>query len=165
MFKRVFALSLAAVLASSSVLAAGPDSNDASQLQDAVLGAQDTLSALKFKFQGKPGFIYQGANGQSIVVEVGVTANAFDKDILEKQLPRIEGFLVNAGYKFGEAALKLPSNEGTTIFYQGCAEALRAQRQVGVAQGKAKNSLNFTAADFSFVLADIEQALADSNCR
>jgi hypothetical protein len=165
MFKQVLALSITAVLASSSALAAGPESTDATQLQDVVTSAQDTLSALKFKFQGKPGISYQGVDGQKVVVEVGVTANAYDKDILEKQLPRIEDYLVNAGLKLGDAALKLPSNEGVTIFYQGCAETLRAQRQVAVAQGKARNSLNFTTADFSSVLADIEQALSDSNCR
>ncbi len=162
MFKRVLALSLTAVLASTSALAAGPDSADATQLQDVVTGAQDTLSALKFKFQGKPGINYQG---QAVVVDVGAYANAYDKEILEKQLPRIEDYLVNAGLKLGDAALKLPSNEGVTIFYQGCAETLRAQRQVAVAQGKAKYSLNFTADDFSSVLADIEQALSDSKCR
>lgn len=162
MIKRVFALSLTAVLASTSALAAGPDSTDATQLQDVVVGAQDSLSALKFKFQGKPGINYQG---QAVIVDVGATANAYDKEILEKQLPRIEDYLVNAGLKLGDAALKLPSNEGLTIFYQGCAETLRAQRQVAVAQGKAKYSLNFTTADFSSVLADIEQALTDSKCR
>ncbi|HET9235854.1 MAG TPA: hypothetical protein VFO10_01305 [Oligoflexus sp.] len=162
MFKRVLALSLTAVLASTSALAAGPESTDAEQLQGVVTGAKDTLSALKFKFQGVPGISYQG---QAVVVDLGTTANAYDKEILEKQLPRIENYLVNAGLKLGDAALKLPSNEGVTIFYQGCAETLRAQRQVAVAQGKAKYSLNFTTDDFSSVLADIEDALAVSNCR
>jgi len=162
MFKRVLALSFTAVLASTSAWAAGPGSDDATQLQDVVTGVQDTLSTLKFKFQGKPGIKYQG---EAVIVDVGTTANAYDKEILEKQLPRIEDFLVNAGIKLGNAALKLPSNEGVTIFYQGCAETLRAQRQVAVAQGKAKYSLNFTTDDFSSVLDDIEQALAVSNCR
>lgn len=165
MFKRILALSVTAVLASTSAMAAGPEVDDAAALQDAVIGAQDTLSALKSKFQGKPGFTYQGADGQAVVVEVGATANAYDKDILEKQLPKIEEYLVNAGLKLGDAALKLPSNEGVTIFYQGCADTLRAQRQVTVAQGKARNSLNFTTADFSSVSADIERALTDSKCR
>lgn len=162
MFKRVLALSLTAVLASTSALAAGPESTDAEQLQDVVTGAKATLSALKNKFQGVPGISYQG---QAVVVDLGATANAYDKEILEKQLPRIEDYLLNAGVKLGDAALKLPSNEGVTIFYQGCAETLRAQRQVAVAQGKAKYSLNFTADDFSSVLADIEDALSVSNCR
>lgn len=162
MFKRVLALSLTAVLASTSALAAGPESTDAEQLQEVVTGAKDTLSALKNKFQGVPGISYQG---QAVVVDLGATANAYDKEILEKQLPRIEDYLLNAGQKLGDASLKLPSNEGVTIFYQGCAETLRAQRQVAVAQGKAKYSLNFTADDFSSILADIEDALSVSKCR
>jgi hypothetical protein len=117
---------------------------------------------LKGRFQGRPGY---HARGDVISVDLGSHANAYDKEILEKQLPRIEDYLLNAGLKFGDAALKLPSNEGTTIFYQGCAETLRAQRQVDVVLSKVKYSKNFSADDFSFIQADIKQALADSKCR
>jgi hypothetical protein len=165
MFKHVPALSLTVVLASSSALASAIDSTDADQLQGAVTEAQDVLSTLKFKFQGKPGFNYQGGHGQAVIVEEGVHANAFDKDILERQLPRIEDYLLNAGYKLSEAARKLPSHQGVTIFYQGCAETLRAQRQVAVAQTKAKHSQNFKVSDFDSILADIEEALAESKCQ
>ncbi|WP_141735447.1 hypothetical protein [Oligoflexus tunisiensis] len=162
MFKRVLALSFTAVLVSGSAFAAGPDSTDASQLQDAVTVAQDALAALKGRFEGRPGY---HARGESVVVELGDHANAYDKEILEKQLPRIEDYLVNASLKFGDAAQLLPSNEGTTIFYQGCADTLRAQRQVDVVLSKVKRSKNFKTADFDFIQSDIQQALADSKCR
>lgn len=169
MSKLFSAVALSLLLSSASAQAIELD--DAKGLKTALDSAKISITALKDKLFATPGLdakVSFQQEGELSVPQYSVnpdsTANLYDKNILDKQLPYIEAYINLASEQLGSAAEKLPSWDGTNLFNKGCANVRRAHRQLEVALDKSSRGAVFSAGDFVDLEADIEGALYENAC-
>ncbi len=167
-----FAGPLALLLALSSPLAIAHEKENAVELGSTLESAQASLSELmETRLDGTPGVVYAKVSfyEDGLTLEAHVLAptskgNLYDKDILERQLPYVEGYINEAFLMFDSAAEVLPTFEGQNLFYKGCAHVRRAYTKLSIARQKAKRSVVFQAGDFDALEADLSAALVDNDC-
>ena len=170
MSKMLSVLGLSLLLGSASAYATAKK-DDARGLKSALDSAKGSLSVLKDKVLSTPDLQYSmtaKVDGELKLQIYGMipgsAGNLYDKNILEKQLPYIEGYINLAAEQLGKAAEKLPSLEGDNLFSKGCANVQRAHRQLEIALDKSARGTVFTGTDFVDLESDIQSALSDNNC-
>lgn len=164
---------LALLLSASASQAIAHDKSSAENMGTAMESALSNLGSLMdTRLEETPGVVYAKVSVYEDHMHLNVvtlapssTGNLYDRDILQRQLPYLEGYIIEAASGFDQASLLLPSFQGQNIYNKACANVRRAYTKLAIAKEKSKSADVFQNGDFDALEIDLVEALVENNCQ